>query len=237
MSTENKNFIEKYYNEFGVNCPFKRTGMVSDRKELVKEFEPKLEPDFALLEKFFEATIEQLLQKDYFTTDEINKLEDLNLYWDIPKIYFFILYREEFTEYSIMEYAAKHGCLYVVKWLKDSGCKWDEYTLAAAAECGNLETMEWLHQNGCPSYPDTFTAAAGYGSLKNMKWLLENKFEWEPETFTAAVANGNLENMKWLKKHGCPWEKETCMAAMRKGDITNIKWLLDNNIVSLLTED
>ncbi len=37
-----------------------------------------------------------------------------------------------------------------MKWLKESGCPWNERTFGCAVKNGNLENMKWLKENGCP---------------------------------------------------------------------------------------
>ena len=52
-------------------------------------------------------------------------------------------------------YAALNGNLENMKWLKENGCYWDEWTFMYAAKNGNLENMKWLKENGCLIYDHT----------------------------------------------------------------------------------
>jgi hypothetical protein len=38
-----------------------------------------------------------------------------------------------------------------MKWLKDNGCSFDEYTFDYAVKNGNLENLIWLKNNDCPN--------------------------------------------------------------------------------------
>ena len=54
-------------------------------------------------------------------------------------------------------YAAMHGHLHVLKWAKENGCNWDEFTCAKAAAGGYLEVLQWAREKNCPW--DRFTCA------------------------------------------------------------------------------
>jgi hypothetical protein len=38
----------------------------------------------------------------------------------------------------------------VLKWARENGCPWDEWTCANAAEGGHLEMLKWARENDCP---------------------------------------------------------------------------------------
>ncbi len=79
------------------------------------------------------------------------------------------------TEYC--KYAAVHGHLVTLKWLRENGCPWVELTCSKAAEYGRLETLKWLRENGCP---------------------------WDVQTCASAVMYGHIEVLKWAHNNGCP---------------------------------
>lgn len=69
-------FISKYYDEFAPMCPFKKTDYVSEPKEVLLQFKPKIMEDIELLTKFF--SIDYIHKhKDEFTEGEITKLKQL----------------------------------------------------------------------------------------------------------------------------------------------------------------
>ena len=39
------------------------------------------------------------------------------------------------------------GHLEVLKWARENGCQWDEWTCATAAEGGHLEVLKWAREN------------------------------------------------------------------------------------------
>jgi hypothetical protein len=55
--------------------------------------------------------------------------------------------------------AAKGGFLEVLRWARQNGCPWDEWTCTRAAEGGFLEMLQWAHENGCPWDKDTWDYA------------------------------------------------------------------------------
>ena len=45
---------------------------------------------------------------------------------------------------------ARYGNLDNIKWMKASGCPWEEDTFAEAAQLGDLDSIKWIKSNGCP---------------------------------------------------------------------------------------
>ena len=37
-----------------------------------------------------------------------------------------------------------------IKWAKENGCPWNEYTCSKIASQGNLDVLKWARENGCP---------------------------------------------------------------------------------------
>ena len=56
---------------------------------------------------------------------------------------------ERYTK-DVCVWAARRGCLEVLKWARVNGCPWDERVCEFAAEGGHLEVLRWAHANGCP---------------------------------------------------------------------------------------
>ena len=44
----------------------------------------------------------------------------------------------------------KRGHLEVLKWARENGCQWNEWTCTNAAEGGHLDVLKWARENGCP---------------------------------------------------------------------------------------
>jgi len=45
--------------------------------------------------------------------------------------------------------AAASGNLDLLKWGRENGCPWDEWTCTLAAAGGHLDTLQWARENGC----------------------------------------------------------------------------------------
>lgn len=252
---EVNNFINKYYNEFGVRCPFKCTDMISDEQKLRNNFSSRLELDIPLLCKFFETKIDNLIidENKVFTDTEIEQLKQADHYWDIPKINFIYTIRTVIIKtcrYYIFAEAIPYNSLYILDWLNDVK-SWDNprmYNLATnmneansrpkqtchvfnhSARLGNLKMMKRLYYHGFKFDEETFVEAAKYGDLDNMKWLKEQGCKYGYYAFSGAAKNGNLTNMKWLKEIDCPYNVQTFIDAVENGNIENMEWLLSINV-------
>ena len=53
-------------------------------------------------------------------------------------------------EYFYLFSAARGDHLEVLKWARENGCDWEEYTSIYAASNGHLEVLKWAIENGCP---------------------------------------------------------------------------------------
>ncbi len=47
--------------------------------------------------------------------------------------------------------AAEYGRLEILKYLRDLGCLWSDYTYNRALQNGNQELIKWMEDNGCPT--------------------------------------------------------------------------------------
>ena len=132
-----------------------------------------------------------------------------------------------------MRGAAKHGCLTIMMWLLEEGCRIDDPEIMIEAVLfGSLRNMKWLFKKGCAiDNHEIFELAAEQGSsLDIMKWLLDNGCPiGNSVIFVRATVHGSLVNMKWLLDNGCPIDHSHIMkAAATYGSLVNMKWLLDN---------
>ena len=50
----------------------------------------------------------------------------------------------------ICAYAALNGHFEILKWARENGCPWNEYTCSNAAKNGHFEILKWARENGCP---------------------------------------------------------------------------------------
>ena len=69
-------------------------------------------------------------------------------------------------------FAAYGGHLETLKWLRENGCRWNEWTCAYAAKGGHLELLKWARANDCPWDESTCANAAEGGHLEVLKWAV-----------------------------------------------------------------
>ena len=97
----------------------------------------------------------------------------------------------------ISAYAAHHGQLNMLMWLRAHDCPWDANTCSNAAFGGFLNTLQWARANGCP---------------------------WDAATCNDAAYGGHLDILQWARAHGCPWDRATCLAVGFPYDVRT--WIL-----------
>jgi hypothetical protein len=64
----------------------------------------------------------------------------------------------------------------VLRWVREQGYPWDEWTCSKAARLGHLKLLKWAREQGCP---------------------------WDEWTCEAAAEGGHLEVLRWAMTHGC----------------------------------
>jgi hypothetical protein len=97
------------------------------------------------------------------------------------------------------------GHLEVLRWAREHGCGWDEWTCARAAADGHLEVLKWAREHHCPWHED-----------------LDDE---DVDCCLLAAQGGHLEVLKWLREHDCPWSESTaCMYAASDGQLEILKW-------------
>ena len=132
---------------------------------------------------------------------------------------------------------AETNKLELLKWAREEKqCKWDEWTIQAAARQGNLEMVKYCVANECPinglrvdalpqkvisRYSNTYTKkrkrlgmvwtaswAAENGHLHILEYLVERKYDKYYETACGVAAeNGHLDCLKYLHETAkAPWD-------------------------------
>ena len=124
---------------------------------------------------------------------------------------------------------AERGALRMLKWARENGCPWNEWTCSGAAENGHLEVLKYLHENGCPWDSETCRSAAENGHLETLKYLHENGCPWDSETCRSAAENGHLEVLKYAHENGCPWDVYTSHIAAYNGHLETLKYAHEND--------
>jgi uncharacterized protein YabN with tetrapyrrole methylase and pyrophosphatase domain len=54
----------------------------------------------------------------------------------------------------------------MLRWARENGCPWDEFTCGGAAMGGHLEVLKWARENGCPWDEETRELAASKGYVE-----------------------------------------------------------------------
>ena len=90
---------------------------------------------------------------------------------------------EDWDESSFCHKVAETNKLELLKWAREEKeCKWDEWTIDAAADQGNLEMVKYCVANECPIDAWACADAAGNGHLEVLKYLREEvKAPWDSE--------------------------------------------------------
>jgi len=90
--------------------------------------------------------------------------------------------------------------LVTIKWLRERGCPWTDYTVAYAASAGYLHVVKWARSQGCPWSEWTCTLAAKEGRLEVLQWMWENGCPWDDLAVGSARNGGHKAAIKWLQK-------------------------------------
>jgi hypothetical protein len=111
-------------------------------------------------------------------------------------------------------------------------CLRDACSLAACG--GNLEVLKWLRRTGCPWDQWACYFAARGGHLEVLTWLRDARFPWTAATCAAAAASGHLEVLKWLHNIGCrldePCSHNIRVYAAAGGNVDMMRWLDEQGV-------
>lgn len=155
-----------------------------------------------------------------------------------------------------LDLAAEFGSFSVVKWMRESGCRWTERTLNLAVAKGSIEMLIWMKTQGCVMI-ETFLmevtrhsrfdildwfkakkiplnvfcyygAVSSSRSIEMMTWLWENNCPFDQTTYSFACLDGNLDALKWLKRKNLPMQlEEVSRIACRKGFLPILQWCFE----------
>ena len=106
------------------------------------------------------------------------------------------------------KYAAEHGHLEVLKWLRANGAPWYKSTCDLATEAGHLEVLKFAHENGCP-WSEYTCYLAVHGGGKVLQFLRADGCPWDKEFRRQAeyYVDGDdemLQLLEWACANGCP---------------------------------
>ena len=150
--------------------------------------------------------------------------------------------------------------LELLKWAREEKqCKWNEWTIDAAARHGNLEMVQYCVANECPINAMACSSAAKNAHLEILKYLREEaKAPWGWRIAYLAAKNGHLHILEYLVERkydkyqnifmsGCsqerprrlfevlarnrqaPWDEEAVLFAHKNNQTECLQYLLDNN--------
>ena len=118
--------------------------------------------------------------------------------------------------------------LELLKWAREEKkCKWDRYTIIAAAQEGNLEMVKYCVAKKCPINETACSGAAWKGHLEVLKYLHEEaKAPWAHDTANCAAFNGDLHILEYLvERKYDKFEVFACERAAGNGHLDCLKYL------------
>jgi len=132
------------------------------------------------------------------------------------------------TAERVSDFAARRGCVRLLKWTRENNLAWSEVMCSNAAEYGHLPALKYLHENGCPWNSNTCINAAIGGHLPVLQYLHENGCPWYSDTCLYAAQQGQLPALKYLHENGCPWDEDTCYWAADREHWDCLQYAVDN---------
>ena len=137
----------------------------------------------------------------------------------------------KWDKYTIIA-AAQQGNLEMVKYCVANECPIDEYACANAAGNGHLEVLKYLHEEAkAPWAHGTANCAAFNGDLHILEYLVERKYDkFEAFACERAAGNGHLDCLKYLRETAkAPWDADAVRKAHENNHPECVQYLLDNN--------
>lgn len=118
---------------------------------------------------------------------------------------------------------------YVVKWLIENNCTWDDEVSCYYAAMGNIEMLDWLFSKKCAITKKVATIAARKGRLEVLEWY-KSKYIVLPEKLSIeASKKGRLEVLEWLKDNKYDIEIGALASAIKNRRTRLIDYLLDKH--------
>ena len=106
--------------------------------------------------------------KERFKVEEMSSISTLEIAWEDESLWSGYLYDE--TDFC--NRVARTNKLELLKWIREEKkCKWNEWTIEAAAFKGNLEMVKYCVANECPVDERACAFPAKNGYLECLKYL------------------------------------------------------------------
>ena len=163
--------------------------------------------------------------KEEFKVSEMSSISTLEFVWENRS--FWPSWWGE-GETSFCRSVAYTNKLELLKWAREEKeCKWDSWTIDAAAGYGNLEMVKYCVANECPIDEYACAYAAESGNLECLKCLREEaKAPWDSDTASWAAAKGHLHILEYLvERKYDQYSKVACEYAAQYGHLDCLKYL------------
>ena len=162
--------------------------------------------------------------KERFKVEEMSSISTLEIAWEDESLWSGYLYDE--TDFC--NRVARTNKLELLKWIREEKkCKWNEWTIEAAAFKGNLEMVKYCVANECPVDERACAFPAKNGHLECLKYLREEvKAPWEWRTAERAARNGHLHILEYLvERKYDKYDVLACFSAAMNGHLDCLKYL------------
>ncbi|CAL6301157.1 unnamed protein product [Bathycoccus prasinos] len=161
--------------------------------------------------------------KKGFRVREMSSISTLEVAWEHKS-----LWPSWWDEPYFCIRVAKTNKLELLKWAREEKkCKWDRWTIQAAARQGNLEMVKYCMANECPIDENACAYAADGGELEVLKYLREEvKAPWGSRTASYAAHNGHLHILEYLvERKYDEYNEDACIWAAKYGHLDCLKYL------------
>ena len=162
--------------------------------------------------------------KKKFYIGEMSSISTLEVAWENKSLW--TRWLEDETNFCYR--VARTNKLELLKWAREEKkCRWDEWTINAAAYQGNLEMVKYCVANECPINAEACADAALEGDLEMLKYLREEaKAPWDGNTAAWAAQEGHLHVLEYLvERKYDQYNARVCANAAYRGHLDCLKYL------------
>ena len=134
--------------------------------------------------------------KENFRVREMSSISTLEIVWE--HISLWPMYLEDESDFCCR--VAQTNKLELIKWAREEKkCRWDEWTINAAARQGNLEMVKYCVANECPidEWACAYAALTVISSASNT-YAKKSKRLGMGDTADLAAENGHLHILEYL---------------------------------------
>lgn len=128
--------------------------------------------------------------------------------------------------------AAGRAHIEALKWLRSTGCVWNEDTFYSALESCDLSTVQYCIDNNCAVNDDDRLYACAVrceDPIEMLRILKEHNYKsWTAVTCAVAAQENKIRVLHWLRQNGCPWNEHVCHEAVKNENIKILKYAPNN---------